>query len=145
MKPKLTPELAKEAINLVKGGASNQDVIAWLGVSETSFYKWIRDPQNDAQRQLAQGLKRAEMERKLWHLQRIHKMERKLWHLQRIHKAADEGDWKASAWYLERRYPNEYARTQRITGEVITTQRSDALTEAIKETARKMERGRSEP
>ena len=132
MKPKLTPELAKEAIKLVKGGASNADVIAWLGVAETSFYKWLRDPQNEAQRQLAQGMKKAETERKLWHLQRIH-------------KAADDGDWKASAWYLERRYPNEYARTQRITGEVITTQRSDALTEAIKETARKMERGRTEP
>lgn len=132
MKPKLTPELAEEAIKLVKGGASNADVIAWLGVAETSFYKWLRDPQNDAQRQLAQGMKKAEAERKLWHLQRIH-------------DAARSGDWKASAWYLERRYPNEYARTQRITGEVVTTQKSDALTEAIKETARKMERGRSEP
>lgn len=132
MKPKLTPELAKEAISLVKGGASNADVIAYLGVAESTFYAWLREPQNEAQAALAQGLKKAETERKLWHLQRIY-------------KAADDGDWKASAWYLERRYPNEYARTQRITGEVITTQRSDALTEAIKETARKMERGRSEP
>lgn len=132
MKPKLTPELAQEAIRLVKGGASNQDVISWLGVSETSFYGWLKDPKNEAQEKLAEGMKKAETERKLWHLQRIH-------------KAAEEGDWKASAWYLERRYPNEYARTQRITGEVVTTQKSDALTEAIKETARKMERGRSEP
>lgn len=132
MKPKLTPELAREAIRLVQNGASNSDVISYLGVAESTFYAWLRDPQNDAQVELAQGLKKAETERKLWHLQRIH-------------KAAEEGDWKASAWYLERRYPNEYARTQRITGEVITTQRSDALTEAIKETARKMERGRTEP
>lgn len=126
MKPKLTPELAEEAIKLVKGGASNQDVIDYLGVAESTFYAWLRNPQNEAQTALSQGMKKAETERKLWHLQRIH-------------KAAEEGDWKASAWYLERRYPNEYARTQRITGEVVTTQRSDALTEAIKETARKME------
>lgn len=126
MKPKLTKKLAEEAIKLVKGGASNQDVIDYLGVAESTFYAWIREPRNDAQTALAQGLKKAETERKLWHLQRIH-------------KAAEEGDWKASAWYLERRYPNEYARTQRITGEVVTTQKSDALTEAIKETARKME------
>lgn len=126
MKPKLTTELAEEAIKLVKGGASNADVIAWLGVAEGTFYSWIRDPKNKAQQALSQGMKKAETERKLWHLQRIH-------------KAAEDGDWKASAWYLERRYPNEYARTQRITGEVVTTQRSDALTEAIRETARKME------
>lgn len=131
MKPKLTPELAEEAIRLVKGGASNADVISYLGVAESTFYAWLRDPQNDAQAELAQGIKKAETERKLWHLQRIH-------------KAAEEGDWKASAWYLERRYPNEYARTQRITGEVVTTQRSDALTEAIRETAKRMERGGSE-
>lgn len=126
MKPKLTPELAEEAVKLVKGGASNADVIAWLGVSETSFYKWLREPQNRAQRELAQGMKKAETERKLWHLQKIH-------------KAADNGDWKASAWYLERRYPDEYAQTRRITGAVETVQKSDALTEAIRETARAME------
>ena len=131
-KPKLTSEIAEESIRLVKAGASNSDVIAYIGVTETTFYRWLREPRTEPERQLSQGLKKAETERKLWHLQRIH-------------KAAEEGDWKASAWYLERRYPNEYARTQRITGEVITTQKSDALTEAIKETARKMERGRSEP
>lgn len=131
MKPKLTEELSKEAIRLVKGGASNADVIAYLGIAESTFYEWLKNPRTDAQRELSEGLKKAETERKLWHLQRIH-------------KAAEDGDWKASAWYLERRYPNEYARTQRITGEVVTTQRSDALTEAIKATARKMEHGGSE-
>lgn len=126
MKPKLTEELVDEVIRLVKGGASNADVIAYIGVAETTFYKWLREPANEAQWQLAQDIKKAEAERKLWHLQKIH-------------RAAEEGDWKASAWYLERRYPNEYARTQRISGEVVTTQKSDALSEAIKETVRKME------
>lgn len=126
MKPKLTKELAEEAIKLVKVGASNQDVIDYLGVAESTFYAWLRNPQNEAQTALSQGMKKAETERKLWHLQRIH-------------QAAEKGDWKASAWYLERRYPNEYARTQRITGEVSTVQKSDALTEAIRETARMME------
>lgn len=126
MKPKLTKELAEEAIKLVKGGASNQDVIDYLGVAESTFYAWLREPQNEAQAALAQGLKKAETERKLWHLQRIH-------------EAAKNGDWKSSAWYLERRYPSEYARTQRITGTVETIQRPDALTEAIMETAKRME------
>lgn len=131
-KPRLTPELAEQAIQLVKGGASNQDVIAWLGIGDSTFYRWLREPKDEAQEALAEGMKRAETERKLWHLQRIH-------------KAAENGDWKASAWYLERRYPNEYARTQRIAGTVETVSKTDALTEAIRETVRLMEGGRGEP
>lgn len=131
MPNKLTDELADEAIRLVRNGATNADVIAYIGVVESTFYNWLKNPKTEAQIKLSEGLKKAETERKLWHLQRIH-------------KAAEEGDWKASAWYLERRYPNEYARTQRLTGEVVTTQRSDALTEAIRETAKRMERGGSE-
>lgn len=126
VKPKLTEELAKEAITLVENGATNQDVINYLGVAEGTFYQWLRDPKNRAQDALAQGLKKAETKRKLWHLQRIQ-------------DAAKNGDWKASAWYLERRYPNEYARTQRIQGEINTVQKPDALTQAIIETAKKME------
>lgn len=126
VKPKLTPELAEEAIRLVKGGASNADVISYLGVAEGTFYAWLRDPQNDAQRALAQGLKKAETERKLWHLQRIH-------------KAAEEGDWKASAWYLERRYPREYARTQRtIEMSRGTEVEDDALSKSLEELGKQM-------
>lgn len=129
MRPKLTQELADRAIALIKNGASNADVIAYLGVAETTFYAWIREPKNRAQKQLAQGIKKAEVDRKMFHIRRIN-------------DAAKNGDWKASAWYLERRYPNEYARTQRISGTVETIQKPDALTEAIMETARKMEEKR---
>ena len=33
--------------------------------------------------------------------------------LQTITKAAREGTWQAAAWYLERVYPDEYARPDR--------------------------------
>lgn len=126
MPNKLTDELTDEAIKLVRNGATNADVIAYIGVVESTFYNWLKNPKTKAQRKLSEGLKKAETERKLWHLQRIH-------------NAAQNGDWKASAWYLERRYPNEYARTQRIQGEINTIQKPDALTQAILETAKKME------
>jgi hypothetical protein len=38
--------------------------------------------------------------------------------LGRITAAIDEGDWRASAWFLERRRPAEFARTQVVEGEV---------------------------
>ena len=132
LKPKLNEKLLEEAIGLIANGATNKDVCNYIGVAESTFYRWLKEPRTDLERKLGEELKRAESRRRMWCLKKIY-------------AAADSGSWQAAAWYLERRYPNEYARTQRITGEVITTQRSDALTEAIKETARKMERGRSEP
>lgn len=126
MKPKLTDELADKALDLIKGGATNADVIAWLGVVESTFYAWLKDPKTDPQRKLSEGIKKAEVERKLWHLNKIH-------------QAAKNGDWKASAWYLERRYPNEYARTNRVVGSVDVKGEPDPLTKSILETAKAME------
>lgn len=126
MKPKLTEELAEEAIRLVRNGASNADVIAWLGVSETAFYGWLKTPKTDAQRKLVEGMKKAETERKLWHLQHIH-------------KAAEDGDWKASAWYLERRYPREYARTQRTIEMSRDSEiEDDALSKSLEELGKRL-------
>lgn len=100
-KEKLTKELVREAVTLVQNGASNKDVIAYLGVNQATFYRWLNTPKTENQRELCKLLKKAETERKVWHLQRIH-------------KAAEEGNWQASAWYLERRYPQEYGRTHRV-------------------------------
>lgn len=130
MKPKLTDELADKALDLIKGGATNADVIAWLGVVESTFYAWLKDPKTEAQRKLSEGIKKAEVERKLWHLNKIH-------------QAAKNGDWKASAWYLERRYPNEYARTNRVVGSVDVKGEPDPLTKSILETAKAMESERA--
>lgn len=101
-KEKLTADIVRQAVKLVSNGASNIDVINYIGVAEGTFYAWLRDPKTENQRQLAQGLKKAETERKLWHLQQIQ-------------RAAEKGKWQASAWYLERKYYNEYGQAQRVT------------------------------
>lgn len=96
-KEKLTKDSIRQAVKLVSAGASNKDVCAYLGVSETTFYRWLQKPVTANQRELCELLKKAEAERKLWHLRQIM-------------RAADDGKWQASAWYLERRYPDEYGR-----------------------------------
>lgn len=96
-KEKLTKEAVREAVKLVSSGASNKDVCAYIGVNETTFYRWLKDPKTDNQRQLCQSLKKAETERKLWHVRQIM-------------QAAADGKWQASAWFLERKYPDEYGR-----------------------------------
>ena len=83
-KEKLTKELVREAVTLVQNGASNKDVIAYLGVNQATFYRWLNTPKTENQRELCKLLKKAETERKVWHLQRIH-------------KAAEEGNWQASS------------------------------------------------
>lgn len=96
-KPKLNKEGIVTAVRLKKGGANNKDIAAALGIHERTFYKWINDPKSENQRQLGQELKRAEADYKNALLAIIA-------------KSAKERDWKAAAWLLERKYPQEYSR-----------------------------------
>lgn len=96
-KPKLNKEGIATAVRLKKGGANNKDIAAALGIHERTFYKWINDPKSENQRQLGQELKRAEADYKNALLAIIA-------------KSAKERDWKAAAWLLERKYPQEYSR-----------------------------------
>lgn len=100
-KPKLSKEVVKRAVQLKKGGALNKDIAAAIGVAEATFSRWINNPKTDLQRQLGQELKKAEADYKNALLAVIA-------------KASRERDWKAAAWLLERKYPQEYARTDRI-------------------------------
>lgn len=98
-KPKLTKELAKEFVKLVESGATNADACAYIGVNESTFYRWLQNPKTEAERGLCNDLKKADARRKLWHLRKIQ-------------QASENGAWQASAWYLERRYPREYAKPE---------------------------------
>ena len=104
-KPKLSKEVVSRAVQLKKGGANNKDIAAAIGVGESTFSRWINDPKSDLQRQLQQELKKAEADYKNALLAVIA-------------KASRERDWKAAAWLLERKYPQEYARTDRVQAEV---------------------------
>ena len=61
-------------------------------------------------------------------------VKRKLWHLNRIQQASTDGAWQASAWYLERRYPQEYAKPDRYHDQGIeeAVNAVKELTESIK-------------
>lgn len=96
-KQKLDRAALNRAVQLKKGGANNKDIAAALGIHERTFYKWINDPKSENQRQLGQELKRAEADYKNALLAIIA-------------KSAKERDWKAAAWLLERKYPQEYSR-----------------------------------
>lgn len=112
-KPKLTPELIEQAAQLKGEGLNNQDICAALGVSETAFYGWLQTEDGEGnpirkkplEIELAEALKNAEAGFK-----------RSL--LESIRKAGRDKDWKANAWMLERLYPGEFGRVDRLQAEV---------------------------
>lgn len=115
-KPKLTKELIVRAVQLKKGGANNKDIAAALGVCEQTFYRWLSDPKNETQREFCEELKKAEADYKNALLAIIA-------------KASRERDWKAAAWLLERKYPAEYSRMDRVQAEVQQTTKADVRVE----------------
>lgn len=115
-KPKLNKELLKRAVNLKKGGANHKDIAAAIGVAEQTFSTWINKPRTELQRELAEELKKAEADYKNALLAVIA-------------KASRERDWKAAAWLLERKYPAEYSRMDRVQAEVQQTTKADVRVE----------------
>ena len=63
-KQKITQELVDNAAELKRNGLSNTDIIAALGISETTFYRWLQKPTCKLHRALKESLKRAEAEYK---------------------------------------------------------------------------------
>lgn len=103
-KTKLNRQVLKRAVELKKGGANDVDIMAAIGITKSTFYEWLNNPKTDLQRDFSEGLKKAEADYKNALLASI--------------KSAGEKDWKAHAWLLERKYPAEYARVDRVQAEV---------------------------
>ena len=100
-KPKLTYKMVEQAVEMKSHGLSNVDICAGLGITESTFYRWLREDDAKLKRALKEGLKKAEAEYKETLLQKVE-------------AAADKPQhWTAAAWLLERKYPDEYAQTAR--------------------------------
>lgn len=99
-KEKCTQDAIKSAISLKEAGVSDKDIAEALCVTPSTFSRWINHPTTKRQKQLSQDIKKAETKYKAYLLQTIR-------------KSAETRDWKAAAWLLERKYPQEYGRVER--------------------------------
>lgn len=107
-KTKLTDELIQQAAALKRRGTNNQDICSSLGIHEATFYRWIENGGKGPKgRELCEALKKAESDYKT--ALRV-----------KIEKQGDK-DWKAYAWLLERQFPAEYGRVDRVQAEVQQT------------------------
>ncbi len=89
--PKRTPAHAKRLLDALRMGATDGLACAYAGISVDTLARW-----RAADAEFAEALTRARGELAIGLLAKI--------------EAAAAHDWRAAAWKLERRYPEEYGR-----------------------------------
>jgi len=110
---KYTPERVKRVLEAISAGTARCHAAAYGGIDHDTLNNWEkRYP--EFKTQVLEAESRAVVAAV------VH-----------IRKAGQDGDWRADAWWLERRYPEEYGRTvseQRHSG-TITLLTADQLQE----------------
>ena len=109
---KYSPEIIKEICRYIENGNSHKDAAALAGICEDTFYEWRNKSE------FAESLKKAELKCKMRNILLIQK--------------AAQDTWTAAAWFLERRYFDEYGRKQKLehSGEIKNiNQEAEALTD----------------
>lgn len=104
---KLTPEAHKTICQALASGVYRKDAAQYAGIGVSTFYRWMETGEADTeagvespQATLWKGVIEAEAKAKT----RLSAL---------IVKAAVE-DWRAAAWILERKHPDEYGRRDRV-------------------------------
>lgn len=120
---KLTPDVQKEIGQNIILGMPIKFAAEAAGIGETTFYRWM---------QSGEKAKRGKF-REFWEYIKECQAKAVQLHLKLITKAAGEGTWQASAWILERRFPEEFGRREKVdvdanlnhSGKVDVTKMSD--------------------
>lgn len=100
---KLDDATQQKFLNAVREGLPYSTACALAGIGETTFAVWRQRADAEPDSPYAgfmQALKEAEAEAEAANVKRIR-------------SAADNGQWQAAAWILERRHPDKWARTER--------------------------------
>lgn len=98
-KEKLHKEDIKECVKLKRSGLNDKDIAAYIGVTPSTFSIWRNNPKTENQTKLSKALEKAEAEAKALALSKIQ-------------SAGMDGSWQAFAWWLERKYPHEFAKPE---------------------------------
>jgi hypothetical protein len=112
---KLTPEIHRAIVTALEAGNYQDASAAYAGVSAAAFYRWM-----DRGLQERERIEAGEKPRKteviyLEFREAVESARAKaeVRHVANIAKSANDGIWQASAWYLERSYPQKWGRLNR--------------------------------
>ncbi|HUS90007.1 MAG TPA: hypothetical protein VMW91_11720 [Desulfosporosinus sp.] len=90
----------------VKAGNTYRATCSYLGIAERTFFRWLSEGEN-----ADDGIKRH-----FWQTIKASEAEVHIRNIIIIQKAA-QSDWKAAAWFLERRFPQRWGKSRRnLTG-----------------------------
>ncbi|MCB0383746.1 MAG: hypothetical protein KDD43_00010 [Bdellovibrionales bacterium] len=95
----MTNELKKELCNLIRAGTPYEHATRAVGISTTTFHRWLKDGEkakSGKYRVFWEAIKKAEGKRVAEALNNI--------------RLAGKKSWQADAWFLERRYPEQFAK-----------------------------------
>lgn len=122
---KLTKEVTDRICLAIRAGNYSKVAAAMAGISETTYYKWLEmsDKPNAKKeyKEFRESIEQAEAEAEVAAIARIR-------------QAADNGDWKAAGWYLERKHGERWGRNDKIRQEItgFVTQSIDVTFDEMK-------------
>lgn len=106
---KLTPALQMELMGYIGQGSTINDACDLVGIDKSTFHKWkVRGEQGDPKYVEFLASVRAAMAG--WKAARLKE-------IQEAKNNAGNPDWRARAWLLQHRYPEEYGRREVIAHE----------------------------
>lgn len=101
---KLTPEVQEKIVSAIRAGNYAQVAARYAGIGETTFYAWMkrgREAKRGKFAEFQKAVKKAESDAEVRCVALMHK------HM--------ETNWTAAMTFLERKFPDRWARTNRIT------------------------------
>jgi len=93
---KYSKEKTKEICKYLEQGLNRTDVVILADICYDTFLEWMKKPE------FSEAIKKAEVKCKKFHIDII--------------KKAAEKTWTAAAWWLERKYKDEFALRHEIGG-----------------------------
>jgi transposase len=100
---KLTPALQQKICDAVRAGNYLETAAAFAGIDKTTFHRWMRRGARGSRgvyRDFSQAVEKALADAETRDVALIA-------------KAAADGAWQASAWRLERKFPDRWGRRER--------------------------------
>lgn len=93
---KYTPENIRKLIELVEQGSYAIDAALEAGISEKTYYEWLKDPSKGEFRESIKKARATAINERV----------------RRIRQAGEKGAWQADAWYLERVARKRFGRDE---------------------------------